>query len=321
MYCWACRLISRTTAAQTLKLFIAWPLLAFASQVASQTVAEPGSLETGQSNSVLVERIEGERKNAFNPYLLNAHRPNYVLPLSFTGDLNTGVYDALDGDGIQEYLKKHEVKFQLSVKVQLNERDLLLPSDGLFLGFTLKAWWQLYSKDVSSPFRETNYQPEIFYTTPIKWKPWGGNVALAFGLEHESNGQSQALSRSWNRLYAAALYERNNFFAVVRPWYRIPENEKETPDDSRGDDNPDIVDFMGHGEMMLGWHGARYEVTAKFRGNTRFNKGAIDLAVSFPLYKRFRGVVTYFNGYGESLIEYDHHQHRLGLGVLLSNLL
>ena len=79
--------------------------------------------------------------------------------------------------------------------------SLFVEGDQVFFGFTLQSWWQIYSDEISKPFRETNYQPEFFYFAPINFHPFGGNSAIIIGAEHQSNGRSQLLSRSWNRLY------------------------------------------------------------------------------------------------------------------------
>lgn len=275
-----------------------------------QTVVEPG---------VVSERIRQERADAFNPYVLTAHKHNFVLPVSYSTGINQDVYEQNEvplGDGLQPA----EVKFQISLKSQLNEENLLFENDALSVGITLEAWWQLYSSDLSSPFRETNYQPEIFYLVPLLWGPFGGNTAVIVGFEHQSNGQVQGLSRSWNRLYTTLIYERGAFVAHVRPWYRIPEEAKDEVDDAEGDDNPDILDFMGHGEMGMSWRKYRKEYAVRVRGNPSTGKGALTLGMTFPLFAKFRGFVEYFNGYGDSLIDYNHHQQRLGLGVALTSL-
>lgn len=267
----------------------------------------------------LTERVIQERQTAFNPYVITAHKHNFILPVSYSTGINETIYQQNDV-ALREGLQPAEVKFQISLKTQLNEDDLLFANDSLSLAITLEAWWQLYSSDLSSPFRETNYQPEVFYLLPLLWGPFGGNTALVTGLEHQSNGQVQGLSRSWNRLYAMLVYERGDFVASIRPWYRLPENAKENPGDAEGDDNPDILDFMGHGELGASWRNDSYEYAVHLRGNPDTGKGAVKIGMTFPLVARFRGFVQYFSGYGDSLIDYDHYQQRLGIGVALTNL-
>lgn len=265
------------------------------------------------------ERIKAERREAFNPYVLTAHKHNFILPVSYSSSVNNDVY-AQNDIPLRNGLLPEEVKFQISLKTQLNENDLLFDDDSLFLGITLEAWWQLYSNDLSSPFRESNYQPEIFYIKPLLWGPFGGSTTFAFGLEHQSNGKVQGLSRSWNRLYTLLVYERGSYVYSIKPWYRLPEQDKESPEDPKGDDNPDILDFMGNGEVGISWRDDKYEVAFHGRLNPSTGKGAMDLGVTFPLFAKFRGFVEYFNGYGDSLIDYNHFQQRIGVGVALSNL-
>lgn len=291
---------------------------------------DPGAEVIRSSKSALIddaavptgavtERVKEERADAFNPYVMTAHKHNFILPVSYTTGINEEIYQENDVP-LREGLQPAEVKFQISLKSQLNETDLFLKDDSLSLGITLEAWWQLYSSDLSSPFRETNYQPEIFYMLPLLWGPFGGNTALVLGLEHQSNGQVQGLSRSWNRLYTTLIYERGPLVAMVRPWYRLPEKSKVDPDDPDGDDNPDILDFMGHGELGVSWRDSRNEYAIRLRGNPDTGKGAVTIGWTFPFFAKFRGFVQYFSGYGDSLIDYDHYQQRLGVGVALTNL-
>ncbi|MEM6987852.1 MAG: phospholipase A, partial [Pseudomonadota bacterium] len=172
-----------------------------------------------------------------NSALFVAHKANYILPLNATNRINRGVYTATDSD-LSNLIKAEEVSFQLSLKVRLTQDRILHRDDAFFFGFTLASWWQLYSRDISSPFRETNYQPEVFYTTPVQWRPFGAESRLTLGLEHQSNGQVQAYSRSWNRVYAEMALQKDAWFAAWRPWYRIPEDPKPSPDSALGDDNP-----------------------------------------------------------------------------------
>jgi len=264
-------------------------------------------------------RFISEKANAFDPYVITPHKMNYILPASISDGINQTAYQNFSN--WSSNLEDLEAKFQLSVKVPLNKNSIFTEGDGLFFGMTLQSWWQVYSSNISKPFRETNYQPEVFYITPLNWHPLEGNTGLVIGLEHQSNGRSQLLSRSWNRAYLNFLYEKDNFALSFRPWWRLPEDERTDPLSTEGDDNPDIDDYMGHFELatVYKWH--HYELSAKARQNFATHKGALELGFTFPLWGKLRGYAQYFNGYGESLIDYNHNQQRFGIGIALTDIL
>jgi phospholipase A1 len=245
---------------------------------------------------------------------------NYILPVSVVNEVNRAAYEGFSTWA--EELKEVEAKFQISLKIPLLTGHMLREGDQIFFGFTLQSWWQIYSEAISKPFRETNYQPEFFYFTPINFHPWGGNSALAIGFEHQSNGRSQLLSRGWNRAYVDYLYEKRNFAFSFRPWYRIPEGEKSSPMSGQGDDNPDISDYMGHFELgMVYKHSADIELSFKGRDNFATHKGFVEVGVTFPLWGKLKGYAQVSSGYGESLIDYNINQKRFGIGIALTNLL
>jgi phospholipase A1 len=59
------------------------------------------------------------------------------------------------------------------------------------------------------------------------------------------------------------------------------------------------------------------ELSLLFRNNlwTTRNKGAIELGWAFPLLPRLKGLIQYFNGYGDSLLDYNSPVNRLSAGV------
>lgn len=143
------------------------------------------------------------------PYVMTPHRMNYLLPVSYSDNINREPYDIVEGWA--DHFKDIEVKYQLSFRVPLLTESLFTEGDGVAFAFTLQSWWQIYAQTISRPFRETNYQPEIFYYTPLSWEPLGGNTALLLGFEHQSNGHSSYLSRSWNRIYANFVFAKGDY--------------------------------------------------------------------------------------------------------------
>ena len=143
---------------------------------------------------------------------------------------------------------------------------------------------------------------------------------IQLGFNHQSNGRSGDQSRSWNRIFASFLFEKGNFYTTLKPWWRIPEKDKDSPNDNSGDDNPDINKYLGYGEWSLFYRLGNHNLSMMLRNNLRAdNKGAVQLDWSFPMTGRFRGYLQYFNGYGESLIDYNASVNRLSLGVILTD--
>jgi len=279
--------------------------------------------QRSDENSLLMQRLRRERSAEETRSVLVPHRRNYLIPVSYNRRPNDEPFDSTFGDLLSgESLDRFEAKFQLSLKFSLAD-GFFTELDELFAGFSAKSFWQVYNKDVSAPFRETNYEPEIFWVTPLKWRPFGVDASLfSVGFTHESNGRGGGLSRSWNRVYANFVLERNRFVFSLKPWWRVPEEEKNGPLDASGDDNPDIEKFMGNFEFTTLYRRGQQEFGLTLRNNLRSdNKGAIQFDWTFPMWRGIRGYAQFFNGYGESLIDYNARSQRIGVGILLTDLL
>lgn len=273
------------------------------------------SQEVAEEASVVSERLFDERLIENNPFVITAHKPNYMLPVTYNSRPNEAPYTDMEGR-----LQNLEVKFQLSLKFQVAS-GVLGRNSLLFFAYTNQSYWQAYNSEFSSPFRETNHEPEMFLLLPQKWSLFGlRNRVIVLGLNHQSNGRPGGQSRSWNRLYANFVFERRNLVLSLRPWYRIPEESKSSATDPSGDDNPDILDYMGHGELRAIYKHGRNTYSLMLRNNLRrTNRGAVELGWSFPMRERMKGYVQYFNGYGESLIDFDARVNRLGVGIALTD--
>lgn len=268
----------------------------------------PSSTQAYQSP--LDKRIAIEQMSQDNPFVLTSHKPTYLLPISYNSRPN----GAAVGEGSDD-LDRIEMKFQISLKFTV-WRHLFGGNGHLSLAYTQQAYWQAYNDDISSPFRETDHEPEAMLTFYTDFDALGmRNRMLVFGFVHQSNGRTEGASRSWNRLYANFVLERRNLVISFRPWYRLPEEAKD-------DDNPDIDDYLGHGDLTLAYENERNVYSLLFRNNLKTggdNHGAIQLDWSFPLKDRIKGYVQIFNGYGESLIDYNRSVSRLGLGIMLND--
>jgi phospholipase A1 len=264
---------------------------------------------TAKSDAVISMRRREESDVLDNPFSLTAYHPNYILPVTYNSKFNEEPFEAaypdIEGDDV-------EAKFQISFKAKIWDMG---PRTDLWFGYTQESWWQLYNDDESAPFRETNYQPEIFLTYAADLEVFGSNLSsLSFGFNHQSNGRGEALSRSWNRLIAGALFEKGNLAIRPRIWWRIPEDKED-------DDNRYTEDYYGYGDLRLAYAWGGQTLSAMLRDNLQFddNKGAVQLDWSFPLNRRFKGYVQYFYGYGESMIDYDVKTNRLGVGIMLTD--
>lgn len=273
--------------------------------------------EPGNTQGLVEERLATEENNILKPFSLMAHQSNYLLigAYNFQG-WDSSVYELASSQDIS--FDNTEIQFQLSIKTPLAV-DLFNQDIGIFAAYTMRSFWQAYNSDISSPFRETNHQPEIWFQSEHDWELFGIKNSLnILGVVHQSNGQAAELSRSWNRVFAGFLFEKNNIALYLKPWLRISESKD-------NDDNPDITDYLGHGEIHFAYKHDDHVISLMSRNNLEsgFSKGAIELGWSFPLfnYDYIKGYIQYFSGYGESLIDYDNYVNRIGIGILLTDIL
>ncbi len=247
-------------------------------------------------------------------YGINLYRPNYLLFARYSDNPNEHPFTPLFPPGDLKF-DQVEARFQLSFKFRLWATDDR--RFGVWAAYTQQNQWQVYNKAMSSPFRETNYEPEAMLTYNPDLALGAGFHWRLFnlGVNHQSNGRTDALSRSWNRVIATFGVETDNFVLLVRPWYRIGEEETE-------DDNPDIEDYLGYGDItgIYKWRG--HSFTLMGRGNPSTGKGAAQIAwTTPPLLGPLRGYIQAFTGYGDSMIDYNWSQNAIGIGVSLNDLL
>jgi phospholipase A1/A2 len=266
----------------------------------------------------LDKRLKAEQWDAYAPFTLIPHHNNYLMPISYVD----GIAPDLLRDDVVAPADNIEAKFQLSFKTPLWSK-IYHDNGYLFFAFTQQAYWQAYNSEISSPFRETNYEPELILLLP-HYKNYEEAASRIFGvsLSHQSNGRAGQLSRSWNRLKFSWVTSIGNVFINFEPWYRFSETRKDSPTAAEGDDNPDITKYMGWFELSAAYKQEDATWRMMLRNNLRSdNKGAIRLSYSRPFNRHIRFYAEFFNGYGESLVDYNRSVTRLGIGFELNDIL
>ncbi len=253
----------------------------------------------------------------------NAYKENYFLPFGYADSIYP---EYVASDQYREF----EAEFQYSFSVDL-VADLFGLEEIYGVSMTQHGFWQLYTP--SSPFREINYNPEIYILFPLLGSADViGLKSVTLTISHESNGQGNIesldinksnytefnqnyfknRSRSWNYLSAVFGFQFSQVFADLTLWSRV--------DFAKTDDNPDLIDYIGHGELSLTYITGEHNFKTTGRYNTSTQKGAIKLAWSYPVYEResIYWYVKFFSGYGESLIDYDRYVHKASVGFSFS---
>jgi phospholipase A1 len=251
-------------------------------------------------------------------FVVRTYLPNFVLPAHYTSSINRAPSSPTHAAGAEANYRPIEAKLQVSLRAKVVE-GLVLPNADLWFAFTQRSLWQVWNRQESSPFRSTDYQPEAIYVIPTSPRlgtlPGGWQWRMTqLGIAHQSNGQSDPLSRSWNRVYAGAAFDRGEFGLTVRAHHRLKESKR--------DDNPDLTNYIGNTEVQASWLPGLSTASLTWRTHFRSaGRGSLQLDWSYPVNRAqpagLRWYAQLFTGYGETLLDYNHRQTSLGLGVTL----
>ncbi len=228
--------------------------------------------------------------------------------------------------GIQNNYSMADTKLGLGFKYQIIE-DL-----NLYGAYSEYFFWD--REQNSKPFRDINHNPELFYRQEInhRWLEY-----IDWGIyEHMSNGQSGDDSRSLDRRY---LRFKTNFRERILPFSDIIITENIYTElkvfsyiDGSLNENPEYDEHVACFSLRLvakQWINFKALTNTEFyieiipgKHNTGldFNRGAIELGYIFNL--NFWGLnprfyLQAYNGYAESMLEYDQMQHAIRLGLMI----
>jgi phospholipase A1/A2 len=250
-----------------------------------------------------------------------AYRPNYILA-RWTDSPNELPRSPATGRASLGELNHAELKLQASFKTELVSRQAFeqagvteslahfgIDSVRLWFGHTQKLDWQVFNHGDSRPTRETNYEPEVILTLGTG-NQGNGLKLINLGLTHESNGLGRSEHRGWSRAYAQAGWEWDRLALLARAWHVIPSSD---------DDNPNIARYMGWGDVVARYQTAGgYVISGLLRRNLPTSRGFVQLDAATPTRDFLGGLKLHLQltrGYGETLLDYNHSQTTIGVGV------
>ena len=212
-------------------------------------------------------------------------------------------------------------KFQVSLKFRLFNPETKTPFlEKLYLAYSQTSIWAIGTS--SAPFYDSSYRPSLFFLDEkISQWPFGKWSQLGFqaGLEHESNGKDGDASRSMN-------------IAFVRPTFTFPLSDRYFVALSpkiygylEKSDNPDMPYYRGYSDVLVKvGETDGVQLATTMRKGTGKDPYSVQLDLSIPLSTPKLGNLggylhlQYFDGYGESLLDYNrkvHPQFRIGLMI------
>jgi len=262
-----------------------------------------------------LDNSTGQDESKLNGLL--PHRQNYLV-MRKTGSLNRQPSSPAAGRSTPAPydLDSIEAKFQLSLKADIASHGfpgwMDIRTVRYWLAYTQQSHWQVLNTRNSEPFRETNYEPEFIVT--FARDPASSLRFVNLGMLHQSNGRSLPESRKWNRIYVQGGWESGTISMLARRWWRLAE-------DQALNDNPDIADYAGSGDLVLHWapENESQSVAILLRSNLQLAGNhsfvQIDWATPKTMGRAGRVHVQLTSGFGESLIDYNHRQTTLGLGL------
>lgn len=282
---------------QALILLLCWQI-SVSAQAAPDNGLGPSTTQGGIISNLLQEP---EHFQVIYPY-----EESYFLFTS-TNQLNR---EAIAAYPWAEKAKDQEVEFQISLAVPLL-RKLAGDNSVLAFSYTQRCWWQTFSNQISAPFRETNYEPQIFLAWATDYPIGGWSLReIEIGYNHQSNGRPEPTSRGWNRGYARLMATKGNWQVELKPWFVIGPAEN----------NPDITKYLGYYRLKIGYRWKDSLVTLQGHYNWDTGYGSAKLNWSYQILPHLRLYTQLFSGYGESEIDYNYNQTRLGVGFCINGL-
>ena len=249
----------------------------------------------------VVQQVQPRYDDAIENTFFLPYKSNYIVFGSMQNDDGSPPFSGQTLD----------IKFELGMKFslfpQIEEFKALKP---LKFGYSQRSWWDI--SESSAPFKEHNYNPEVFWDfTESLLRPSSTprlHLVDYVGYEHQSNGLDGLDSRSWDRVYAQRELRLSEAWAwTIKYWHIL----------NLGDFNEDIQDYLGQAEItthidLNNW--ANINIKTSKGHETETINYQVDLILPMSQWVNSRFVLSYYNGYGEALISYNKKTTSLRAG-------
>ncbi|HEY4547961.1 MAG TPA: phospholipase A [Pedomonas sp.] len=215
-----------------------------------------------------------------------------------------------------------EIRLQFSLKYQLfGDPGAVGPGhsllNGIHFGYTQRMFWDWSAK--SSPFRNIDFMPEIFYLVPAQHVTDGISLGGQFGLRHASNGKDGEESRSINTIYfhpVASTALGGGYRLSVGPTVEFYVGSLK--------DNPDIKRYRGNTGLFLEIDDADgLRLSTETRYSFKSGRASVNAELSYPFDRIIDTSLNlylfgqFFTGYGETLLDYNRQDTRLRIGFAI----
>lgn len=255
--------------------------------------------------TVLEQEVQAQNRAENHPNLINLYKPTYVLPFYQTNNPYQSIY--FNNTPNNQRVKKEELKAYFSFLIPIVRHIYEDRPIALNFAYSQLMYWQVYAK--SQYFRETNYEPEVFIENYFS-----RYVAGQIGVNHQSNGRGGELERSWNRAYLQLKFTGRKWLVQVRGWTLLAQ------DYSSNLHNPDIAYYLGYENIVLSYKWGKLKTSVEAQNiESGFERGFVQTSISYPILQAISVYAQFYNGYGQSLIEYNHKNTGFGIGISLND--
>lgn len=219
------------------------------------------------------------------------------------------------------YLPTYFVMGKDDLKLQLSGKYRVARNFNLYAAYTQTMFWSVFSD--SQPFKDINYNPEIFYRIVELNSDTELLKSIDFGFVHRSNGKDGLDSRSLNRFFVktnlAAKIGRHEVVADLM-FYKITDGENYNRDSRK---HMGYWDFVFYVSDIITHNKGRLNLEFKLNAgvkiyNTNMGGRTIGLIYDFGS-ENFNPslYLQHYSGYMENLLEYNKNTDQLRLGFIL----